>query len=350
MNKRLISIAIISITLIGITAIKLLSNKTAVEKKIYIHDLEAAILVEAETPQLHTFSSAYSYLGTLDPFRQNTIGSDAQGKLAKLMVEEGDKVAAGQILAKIDDDLLQLQLENISLSLESQKNDERRNANLVKENAIPGVQVEKTELGVRSAEIQKKQIQKQLQNTSIKAPFSGIVTKKMVDLGSVIGPGSPLFELTDISKLKLTISVPERDILKFNLHQTVDINVDIYGDRKFAGKVSNISVQADKSHNFKVQITLDNARRELMAGMYATAKLSNTTSITGLAIPRKALIGSTKKPQVFVIRNGKAMLTTFQAGTADGAYIEVINGLDKNDRIVIKGQVNLQDKSNVKTN
>jgi RND family efflux transporter MFP subunit len=266
------------------------------------------------------------------------------------MVEEGDKVAAGQILAKIDDDLLQLQLENISLSLESQKNDERRNANLVKENAIPGVQVEKTELGVRSAEIQKKQIQKQVQNTSIKAPFSGIVTKKMVDLGSVIGPGSPLFELTDISKLKLTISVPERDILKFNLHQTVDINVDIYGDRKFAGKVSNISVQADKSHNFKVQITLDNARRELMAGMYATAKLSNTTSITGLAIPRKALIGSTKKPQVFVIRNGKAMLTTFQAGTADGAYIEVINGLDKNDRIVIKGQVNLQDKSNVKTN
>lgn len=349
MNKRLIIIAIVAVTLIALTVIKLLSNKNAVEKKIYIHDMEAAILVKDISPTMHTFSSEFSFLGTFEPFRQNTIGSDAQGKIIRLNVEEGDKVSKGQVLAKIDDELLQLQLDNAEISLEGQKNDDIRYTNLAKDNAVTGVQVEKTKLGLRSAEIQKRQIQKQLRSTNITAPFSGVITKKMVDLGSVIGAGSPLFEITDISSLKLTVSVPERDIMKFKLGQSVDIKVDIYGDRSFTGKVSNISVQADKSHNFKVQIAVQNSNRELMAGMYGSASLTNTKSITALSIPRKALIGSSKNPQVYVIRNGKAILTSFNAGTSDGEYIEVINGISESDRIVVKGQVNLQNNSNVKT-
>jgi hypothetical protein len=108
-------------------------------------------------------------------------------------------------------------------------------------------------------------------------------------------------------------------------------------------------VQADKSHNFKVQITINNSNRELMAGMYGSASLTNSESITALSIPRKALIGSTKNPQVYIVRNGKSILTSFNAGTSDGEYIEVISGISKSDRIVVKGQVNLQNNSNVKT-
>jgi hypothetical protein len=76
----------------------------------------------------------------------------------------------------------------------------------------------------------------------------------------------------------------------------------------------------------------------------------NNQSVTALAIPRKALVGSLKNPQVYVIKNGKAILTSFNAGTSDGEFIEVVNGLSNTDRIVVKGQVNLQDKSNVKKN
>jgi RND family efflux transporter MFP subunit len=328
---------------------KLLSNKKAAEKKIYIHDVEAAVLVKDVSPSIHTFESSFTFLGTFEPNRQNMISSDAQGKLIKLNVEEGDKVSQGQLIAKVDDEMLRLQLDNIEVSLEGQKNDDARYTNLSKENAVPGVQVEKTKLGVRSSEIQKKQIEKQLRSTNITAPYSGVITKKMVDLGSFLGNGSPVVEITDISSLKLTVSVPERDILKFKMGQTVEINADIYGTRVFKGKVSNVSVQADRSHNFKIQIIVPNAKQELMAGMYGTVTLSNDKSITALAVPRKALVGSSKNPQVYVIRNGKAMLTSFNAGTSDGEFIEVISGLTKSDRIVIKGQVNLQNNSNVKT-
>jgi RND family efflux transporter MFP subunit len=350
MNKRTLTIAIIALVLVGLTVMKLLSNKSAVEKKIYIHNMEAAVLVEDVSPQMHTFESAFSFLGTFEPVRQNIIGSDAQGKIIRLSIEEGDRVTQGQVIAKIDDEMLQLQLENAEVSLEGQKNDDNRYSNLAKDNAISGMQIEKTKLGVRSAEIQKKQIQKQLRSTNITAPFSGVITKKLVDLGSVIGAGSPLVEITDISSLKLTVNVPERDILKFKLNQVVQAKVDIYNNRVFEGKVSNISVVADKSHNFKVQITIKNAQQELLSGMYASVSLLNNQSVTALAIPRKALVGSLKNPQVYVIKNGKAMLTSFNAGTSDGEFIEVVNGLTNTDRIVVKGQVNLQDKSNVKKN
>lgn len=349
MNKRILIVGAIAVVFIGLTVSKLMANKAKVEEKIYIHDLKAAVLVETASPKNHTFESSLSFLGTFDPIKQNTVGSDAQGKIVKLNFEEGDKISQGQLLAKVDDEMLQLQLQNAEIAIEGHKNDDVRNTNLSKENAISGVQLEKTKLGLKSAEVQKKQIQKQLRSTSINAPFSGVVTKKMVDLGSVLGPGTPIVEITDISSLKLTVNIPERDILKFKLNQNVGVYADIYSGRKFNGKVINISVQADKSHNFKVQITVPNGNQELMAGMYGSVSLTNNQSVTRLSVPRKALVGSSKNPQVYVVKNGKAKLISFSSGTSDGDFMEVVSGIDASDKIVIKGQVNLQDNSNVKT-
>lgn len=347
MNKRVIIGIVVGLVLVGLTVMKLLSNKEQVKEKIYVYDPNTAILVETSSPEMHTFDQALNFLGTFEPAHQTMVGSDGNGKIVKLMVEEGDFVTQGQVIAKIDDELLQLQLESVDVSLEGQRNDDKRYDNLSKDNAVAGVTVEKTKLGLRSTEIQKKQIQKQLRNTTIKAPFSGVITKKMVDLGSVVGVGTPVVEITDIGQLKLTVSVPERDVLKFKRGQSVSVTADVYGDKMYEGKVTNISVVADRSHNFKVQITVTNKNRELLAGMYGSVRLTNTQSVNRLAIPRKALIGSSKAPRVYVVRNGKAKLVSFTAGTSDGDYVEVISGISAKDQIVVKGQVNLQDNVNV---
>ena len=350
MNKRVITIIGVAIVLIIFSIFKLKSNKEKVQNKLYIHDTSAAILVDVTKPSFHTFENSFAFLGTFDPTRQNTIGSDAAGKIVRLNFQEGDRVSAGQVLAKLDDEMLNIQLENAEINVEGQRNDDTRNSNLVKDNVISGVQQEKTKLSLKSAETQVKQIKKQIKNTSIIAPFSGVVTKKMIDLGSVVGPGTPALELTDISSLKLNISVPERDILKFKIGQQVTVNADVYANKPFSGKVSNISVKADASHNFKVEVLIQNtSANPLMAGMYGSVVLQNSKTINALSIPRKALLGSSKAPQVFVVKNGKAKIVSFTAGTSDGEFIEVIDGLSKNDIIVIKGQINIQNNSNVIT-
>ena len=347
--KRVITISVIVVVLIVLTAIKLKSNKKAVEEKLYIRDSTEAILVATTSPEMHTFEKSLSFLGVFDALHQNNVASDGSGKLIKLFVEEGDFVKAGQTIAKLDDEMVQLQIQNVQLNIEQLKNDNARFSTLKKENVVSNVEAEKVELGLKSAEVQLKQLQKQLRSTSIVAPFSGIVSKKMVDLGSMVMPGTPIVELTDVSSLKLTVSVPERDVLKFSKGQKVMAKADVYGDQDFNGIITNIAVQADASHNFKVQTTIQNSNsNKLMAGMYGSVILSNSKSITGLSVPRKALIGSSKSPKVYIVRDGKARLVSFNAGTSDGEFIEVVSGLSTNDKVVVKGQVNLQDNSNVK--
>jgi RND family efflux transporter MFP subunit len=346
--KRILIISAVSIGLIALIVVKLFSNKEKVAGKIYIHDTSAPILVEDTVPGMHSFENALSFMGTFEPIRQNSIGSDASGKIIQMSVKEGDYVSAGQVLAKVDNEYLLLQLQNLEVTIQGQKKDDERFTSLSENQAIPAVQAEKNKLALESLEIQKKQLQKQINSATIKAPFSGVITKKFIDLGSVVGPGIPLFEITDVSSLKLTVYVPEAEIMKFSKSQKVIVNADVYADKNFDGTISNIAVQADKSHNFAVQVTVSNPNKELMAGMYGNMSVANQTSKNALSIPRSALIGSTQNPQVYVIKNGKAILTSFQAGISDGTHIEIASGIEKNDNIVIKGQVNLQNNSNVK--
>ena len=348
--KRIIFISIAAVVLIGLTVFKLLSNSQEAKSKIYIHDMDAAVLVDTDQPQQHTFESAFSYLGVFEPMHQNNIAAEGSGKLIELLVKEGDQVSKGQVLAKLDDELISLQIENAKLNIAQLKNDNLRFANLRKEQAVSSMEAEKMELALKSAEVQLKQLQKQLRGTKVLAPFSGVVTKKMADLGSMVMPGTPILELTDISQLKLVISVPERDVLKFKKGQKVNVAVDAQ-DATISGNIYSISVQADALHNFKVQVLMNNSNtNKILSGMYGNVALDNNAKIVALAVPRKALIGSTKNPQIYVVRNGKAQLTPFSPGAADGNFLEVVSGLTSADEIVVKGQVNLEDGMNIKRN
>lgn len=347
--KKGVIIAIVAVALVVLAIVKLKSNQHEIQSKIFINDPNAEILVKTSKPEIHQFQGTYSYLGTFLPIHQNTVGSDAAGVIVKVDFEEGDQVKSGQQIAKVDDELLQLQLKNAEVGLEGATNDNNRFSNLVKDNAVSGSQAEKVGLNLKSSEIQKKLILKQIKSTSIRAPFSGVITRKMIDLGSFVGQGTPLYEIADISALKLTVYVPERDVLKFKLNEQVSVSVDLYGDKAFKGKVVQIAAVADQSHNFKVQILVQNGARELKAGMYGTVVMGNSESRTALSIPRMALVGSSKNPQVYIVKDGKVKLVNFTAGTSDGDYIEVLSGISKDDEIVVKGQVNLQDNAKIKT-
>jgi RND family efflux transporter MFP subunit len=346
-NKSLLIGLALGLVLVVLVIVKLMSNKKAVEEKIYIPDVDAPALVEVVKPSPYTFQDEFSYLGTFDPYRQNLIGSEGNGRVISMNISEGDQVGEGSIIAKLDDEQIRLQIENLEVSMEGQELDDARYTTLANQNAAPAVQSEKTKLGLKAAKVQMKQLQKQLSSTVIKAPFSGTITKKLIDLGSVIGAGSPVVEITDISKLKLTVNIPERDIYKFKINQTISVSSDQVA-QIVQGKISQIAVQADKSHNFKVQITITNPDKSLRAGMYGTATMQSDQKITGLAIPRRALVGSLKNPQVYVVRNGKAKLVSFAIGLSEGEMIEVRDGLSLDDQVVVRGQINLTDNKNVK--
>jgi RND family efflux transporter MFP subunit len=342
-------IALVIIIAVGLTAWKLAGNKKIAEEKVYRRDPNTQVLVKTAKVTLQALNQSQTWLGTFEPNREIKILSETNGKVVKVGISEGDRVSAGQVIAQVDSDILQYQLLAAEANYQETQADVRRYQNLTKGEAVAQIQLEKANLAAKSAESQLKILQKQLKNTTIVAPFSGTITAKMFDLGSVLGVGAPLAQLTDISAVKLVISVPEKDILKFKEGQSVNVTTDVFPDQPFAGKVSMIGAKGDNAHNYPVQIMVSNGSANMLrAGMYGSVVIGNDLKNNALLIPRNALIGTAKQPQVFVLENGKAVLKNIQIGSANADYYEVTEGLKEGEIVIVSGQVNLENGTPVK--
>lgn len=211
------------------------------------------------------------------------------------------------------------------------------------------MQVEQAKFGIKQAETQVQTTKDMLKKTEIVAPISGVITQKTFDMGSMVGAGVPLGMITDVSILKLQVMVPESDILKFKIGQPLDLGVDVYENETFAGNVSLVSVKSDNSHAYKMEINVPNGgSKPLKAGMYGRVLGKEQMQVNALFIPRNALVGSIKDPQVYVIQGNKAFLKPITLGISSGDLLEVKTGVNEGAQIVTSGQINLEDGMEVK--
>ncbi|MCF0058610.1 efflux RND transporter periplasmic adaptor subunit [Dyadobacter sp. CY356] len=341
MKRLLIFVAVIAV--LGLTAAKLLTNKENTEAKIYKPDPNLRVGVRTAVAELRNMSQENKFLGSFSPNRKIEIRPQAGGEIVRLPITEGQHIGTGQLVAKLDDDQLRFQVEALQVTLEGHQNDLRRFEVLVKGDAVPAVNIERTKLSIRSTQAQIKQLNKQIANTTISAPFSGIITSKMVEKGSVVSIGTPMAEITDISSLKLVVNVPEKAIHQFRMGQSIPVQTEVYPDAKFPGKVTMISAEGDEAHNYPVEITVPNTTdNPLKAGMYGSIANLNEVKGQSLAVPRQAIMGSAKEPQLYVVENGKAVLKNVSIGNSTNEYYEITKGLKAGDRVVTSGQINLQ--------
>jgi RND family efflux transporter MFP subunit len=344
MKKGIIALLIIG--LVGLTAWKLSINKKEAESKIYKPNPAKPAYVTTVKLEYRTLSQQQSYLGTFEPIRENKVSAETQGKVVKVGVNEGQFVKAGQLIAQLDNEMMLLQLEALQINLEGQQKDVDRYTNLAKTDAAPAIQLEKAELGVKAIKAQMNQIKKQIKNCIVVAPFSGIVTMRMFDLGTVVSPGVPLVQITDISSLKLVANVPERDLKSFGIGQNITVKSDVALDQTFPGKVVEIAAKGDPTHNFAVKIQLA-SKNILRAGMYGSIVKSTSNSTNALSVDRKAFLGSPKEGKLFIAKNGKAVQKIVQTGAITDQFVEILSGIDASDHVIVSGHLNLQDGNNI---
>ncbi|WP_437918069.1 efflux RND transporter periplasmic adaptor subunit [Sphingobacterium sp. LRF_L2] len=347
MNKQIKTVATVVIVgaVIAATAFKLLNNKKEVQEKVYHPDVNTAAMVQVDTVKAGSFDLSSSFTGAFSPNREVVVGTETSGKVIKVNVEEGNPVHAGQLIAQLDAGVLQAQLQA------AQATYERASTTLSRyQQAASGVtqlQIDNANTDVLTSKAQIDQLKKQISQHTISAPFSGIITSRNFDLGAIVSPGTQMATLTDISSLKLEINVPERSVSNFKTGQTIDITTDVHPGITFPGKVDMVASKADASYNFLIKILVPNGKSSLKAGMYGTVSLRNTVAGDVLTIPRSALIGSSLKPQVYVVENGVAKLRDIQTGSGNETRVEVTSGLQHGDIVVSGGLVNLQDGSKV---
>ena len=339
---------IIPLAIIAVMVVKLKTNKEITQNKIYEYDKEQAVNVQADTLHVENVNAKYLYSGTFEPNKETKISAELQGKINTLLVDVGSVVIKGQTLVLLDNSLLKLQVQTIDVQLEGLEADVKRFIILAKADAIQGVQLEKAELGLKSAKVQRAILLEQINKTTIKAPFQGVVTAKLSEEGAFAAPGVPLLQITDITNLKFTVNVPENDLRQFKLNHSYTITADAYPEISFTGKVTMIGSKANMGSSFPIQFTLNNTSDlKIKSGMFGKVNLENASQEMGIIIPASAMVGTAIQPQVYLIKNGKSVMQNITISKNIQNKVVVSSGLKEGDVIVTNGFINLYDGANI---
>ncbi len=302
------------------------------------------------------------YTGTLEAWQKINVTPDVGGKIARIYVNEGDRVNKGQVLAELDTQTVILQLQQAEASLavararflDAQTNLERMER-LRQENAVSEQQYEQVRLAFEAAKAQLDQAQAavnlarhSLDVSIMRAPFSGVVASKNANVGDVINPmmgsfspTSGILTLVDFSRIKIRIDVSPADISRVAKGQTAILRVPSLPGEEFRGTVHVVNLAADPlTKKFGVEIAVENPQLVLRPGTFGEITLEVSTREDALVVPQKAILAN---EYVFVVENGKAIKRTVTLGLQNSLMIEVTSGLAEGEEVIVEGNFGLED-------
>jgi multidrug efflux pump subunit AcrA (membrane-fusion protein) len=197
---------------------------------------------------------------------------------------------------------------------------------------------------IRQAEATVRLAEMHLENTTIRAPLGGIISKRYVDRGALVGTSTPILRIVAMDRVKVVVQVVESELARLRSGATADINVDAYGNEVFTGKVTAISPTVDpESRTADVEVQVDNKDHRLKPGMFARVDLTVERREKALLLSKDSLLTESGPPRVFVLDGGKALLRKVTLGLEGEQYVEVVGGLQEGEEVIIAGQYELND-------
>jgi len=299
--------------------------------------------------------------GNTAPEIEVNISADIMGKVISLLVEEGDRVRKGQLLAKIDDSSYRASYDNAKSLLESQKanlkfssSEYNRKEKLYKKNLISKQEYERAEtnykiarMNLDEASANLKKAKDMLDKTSIRSPINGVITRlnikegENVITGTMNNPGTVLMVVSDLSSMIVLCDVSETEIPKIKIGNPVRISIDAFGDTTFRGSVYNIAstptttqYTGEEVINYRVKIHIKNPPSNLRPGMSATADIITSSKENVLRILLQSLITKNGKKGVYKVQNKRSVFVPIKTGISSERWIEVKEGLKEGDVII----------------
>lgn len=346
--KKLL-VVVIALAVIALIVFVLMGNKQkAADKLKTSNDFSTKIPVNIIPVSEKEIKNSLSLVGVINPFREVNIASEVPGRIRSVSFKEGDFKGQGSTLVTLDNELKSIAVETAENNYAKAKQDLERYQQLVREDAATQSQLEQYLFAFTNAQLALNTAYRNVKDTRINAPIGGIINTKNIEVGSYVSPGTVIANMVDISKLKVKVSVPETEVFRLKVGDNVVVTTDVYPDEQFDGKISVIAPKGDEAHTYPVEIVISNSKRTpLKAGMFAKISFGTIKGRTNIAVPRESIIGSIKDAHVYVIENGKAKLRKIETGIEGDLEIEVTQGLNVGEQLVIAGQNNLKDDTEV---
>jgi len=292
-------------------------------------------------------SSKVSSASTIEAEREVTVSAEATGQVTGLEVEEGDTVAANDVLASLRRDTQATMLERAGVSVEKATRDLERGKELLAKGAASAEEVGNFEVTLRNAKLDLRDRKRDVRNTRVRAPFGGIVTERFVNTGTLVSSGAQLFTLTDFDSLVARIYIPERELDRISVGQEAIVASKAAVGRMVEGTVLRIAPVVDASTGtVKVTVSLpgqkDEGARSFLPGMYAEVTLTTERREGALLLPKSALVRRDEEVFAFIVKEDRAVERALKTGLEDADFVQVVGGLEPTDEIIMEGQAALK--------
>jgi membrane fusion protein (multidrug efflux system) len=345
MNHQLANLTFISLVLAG-GAVLPGCKRSATEPD---QKPEPPLAVKTCSPSRGAITRFVTLPGEIKPYQEATLYAKVAGYLKTINVDKGDKAQEGALLAEIE--VPELLAERAKNKAEVQVADIDFKRLSESQKKAPDLVVPQTvddargRLDIAKANLEKTETL--LRYAKIVAPFSGIITRRMVDPGAFIPAATAgstpqsaaLVTLTDFNRVRLQVAVPEVEASLIAVDQPVKLTVDGLPGKNFEGKVTRFAYALDPAtKTMLAEIELSNPNLALRPGMYATVKIGIERKEEALLVPTEALVTEKAGASVFILNDSKAKKTRVQTGFNDGQNVELIKGVNPDQQVILFGK------------
>ena len=308
------------------------------------------IAVETETVKTGSDIQGRTYVGVVEEESTTSISFSASGTLTRVYVEEGQAVRAGQLIAELDKTQAQNMLAAAEAQMKQANDALARMKQLHDNGSLPEIKWVETQSAVEQAQAALDLAKKTLADCSVRTPVSGIIGKGVKEAGETVLPALPVASVLNINKVRIVVSVPEKEIANFTSKTPTTISVEALGGRTYQGGTITKGVEADgTTHTYDIKIHLQNADHSLLPGMVCQVKVNGSTAAAQMSVPITAVQQNAQgKKFVWAVKDGKAHRSIVTVGRASGNRIAIEEGLTEGDVIIVEGYQKLSEGVEVK--
>lgn len=315
-------------------------------------DEQPAIPVETAVPSRGDIYAVYSGTAPVEAFADALVIAKVGGEVREILVEEGDRVSSGQVLARLDGDRLRFEVQQAEANLRKLQRDYQRNVDLRDRSLISAGDFEKIKYEMEALQATHELAKLELSYTEIRAPIDGVISQRFIKLGNTLDVNAPTFQVTSLEPLIAYLHVPEREYRHLEAGQTATLRVDALQGTVFEGTVARISPVVDPATGtFKATIEVYDETLRLKPGMFARINIVFDMHADALQIPRSAIVDEAVdeagESSVFVVSDETAHRRSVRTGYVENGRVEILDGLSDGETFVLVGQTGLKEGSKV---
>ena len=323
---------------------------------------ERTFRVAVDAASAGTVADPVQVTGTVTPRRDVVVAAEGSGRVVDVGVSLGDRVLSGDVLGRLDDGVQRAQLDQARAGLRqgrallalAQAGFERSEtlmasgATTSSQHFAAGIELEQAQAGLESSTAQVALAERALADTAIRAPFSGTIASQHIELGALVGAGTPAFRLVDLTRAVVSVGIPAREITRVAPGQPVSMVVPALDVVVGNGLVTHVGPQPDpRTRAYPAEIEVDNASGLLRSGMVARVDIV-VAERTGVLIPEEAVVDD-EPPHVFVIAGGLAHRRNVALGRLVEGRYEARSGVVEGELLATFGKQHLSDGVAVET-